>query len=138
VVITQLGLTDAAFTVASTLTALPGEFKRIDVSGQQVGDDTLHLTALDDTADAYTYRGFALYLDDGTLFAVYGQPGPIAAKAEPSASFLVLDIKLAQGRPRITFGDTNFINPPATTTRQGVVELATNAEAAQAPTPSAP
>jgi hypothetical protein len=41
----------------------------------------------------------------------------------------VLDIKLAQGGD-ITFGDTNFLNPPATTTRQGVVELATNAEAA--------
>lgn len=131
VVITQLGLTDAAFTVASTLEALPGEFKRIDISGQQVGDDTLHMTALDASDDVYSYRGFALYLADGTLFAVYGQPGPIAAKAAPSASFFVLDIKLAEGQAdNITFGDTNFLNPPATTTRQGVVELATHAEAA--------
>jgi hypothetical protein len=130
VVITQLGLTDATFTVASTLEALPGEFKRIDVSGQQVGDDTLHMTALDASSDTYTYRGFALYLADGTLFAVYGQAGPIAAKAVPSSSFFVLDIKLAEGQAdNISFGDTNFLNPPATTTRQGVVELATNAEA---------
>ncbi|WJS98204.1 gp53-like domain-containing protein [Novosphingobium humi] len=130
VVITQLGLTDAAFTVASTLEALPGEFKRIDISGEQVGDDTLHMTALDASSDVYTYRGFALYLADGTLFAVYGQDGPIAAKAAPSASFFVLDIKLAEGQAdNITFGDTNFLNPPATTARQGVVELATNAEA---------
>lgn len=131
VVITQLGLTDAAFTVASTLEALPGEFKRIDISGEQVGDDTLHMTALDASSDVYTYRGFALYLADGTLFAVYGQDGPIAAKAAPSASFFVLDIKLAEGQAdNITFGDTNFLNPPATTARQGVVELATDAEAA--------
>ncbi|NOW46181.1 hypothetical protein FHW96_002339 [Novosphingobium sp. SG751A] len=130
VVITQLGLTDAVFTVASTLEALPGEFKRIDVSGQQAGDDTLHMTALDASDDVYSYRGFALYLADGTLFAVYGQSGPIAAKAAPSASFFVLDIKLAEGQAEsISFGDTNFLNPPATTTRQGVVELATNAEA---------
>lgn len=130
VVITRLGLTDATFTVASTLEALPGEFKRIDVSGQQAGDDTLHMTALDASDDVYSYRGFALYLADGTLFAVYGQSGPIAAKAAPSTSFLVLDIKLAEGQAEnITFGDTNFLNPPATTTRQGVVELATDAEA---------
>ncbi|MBB3953394.1 gp53-like domain-containing protein [Novosphingobium sediminicola] len=130
VVITQLGLTDATFTVASTLEALPGEFKRIDVSGQQVGDDTLHLNALDASAATYTYRGFALYLADGTLFAVYGQAGPIAAKAETSTSWLVLDIKLAEGQAdNISFGDTNFSNPPATTTRQGVVELATITEA---------
>lgn len=131
VVITQLGLTDAAFTVASTLEALPGEFKRIAVSGQQAGDDTLHMSALDASDDVYSYRGFALYLADGTLFAVYGQAGPIAAKAAPSASFFVLDIKLAQGQAdNISFGDTNFLNPPATTTRQGVVELATVEEAA--------
>ncbi|NOW46709.1 hypothetical protein FHW96_002869 [Novosphingobium sp. SG751A] len=130
VVITQLGLTDAAFTVASTLEALPGEFKRVDISGQQAGDDTLHMTALDASDDTYTYRGFALYLADGTLFAVYGQAGPIAAKAAPSASFFVLDIKLAEGQAdNISFGDTNFLNPPATTSRQGVVELATHAEA---------
>jgi hypothetical protein len=42
----------------------------------------------------------------------------------------VLDIQLAAGQANITFGDTNFLNPPATTTRKGVVELATNTEAA--------
>lgn len=132
VVITQLGLTDATFTVASTLEILPGEFKRIDVSGEQVGDDTLHLNALDASGDIYTYRGFALYLADGTLFAIYGQPGPIAGKADTSTSWLVLDIKLAEGQAdNITFGDTNFSNPPATTSRQGIVELATNTEASE-------
>ncbi|NKJ02808.1 hypothetical protein [Novosphingobium sp. SG707] len=131
VVIAQIGLTDAEFTVASTLTALPGEFKRLDVSGQQVGDDIVHMVALDASDDAYTYRGFALYLSDGTLFGAYGQSGPIAAKAQPSATHIVVDIHLSGGMAdAISFGDTNFLNPPATTTRQGVVELATVEEAA--------
>lgn len=131
VIITEIGLTDTAFTVSSTLTALPGEFKRVDVSGEQSGDDIIHMTALDASNDAYSYRGFALYLADGTLFAVYGQAGPIAAKADVSATYLVIDIQLSGGMAgAITFGDTNFLNPPATTTRKGVVELATNTEAA--------
>lgn len=129
--ITQIGLTDMAFTVSSTLTALPGEFKRVDVSGEQSGDDIIHMAALDASDDAYSYRGFALYLTDGTLFAVYGQTDPIAAKAAVSATYFVIDIQLSGGMAgAITFGDTNFLNPPATTTRKGVVELATNTEAA--------
>ncbi|WCT76291.1 gp53-like domain-containing protein [Novosphingobium humi] len=128
--ITEIGLTDTAFTVSSTLTALPGEFKRLGVSGEQSGDDIIHIVALDASDDAYSYRGFALYLADGTLFGVYGQAGPIAAKAEPSATYIAVDIQLTGGMAgAITFGDTNFLSPPATTSGQGVVELATNAEA---------
>ncbi|NBC35547.1 hypothetical protein GTZ99_03140 [Novosphingobium sp. FSY-8] len=129
-VITQIGLTHAAFTVASTLTALPGEFKRLSVSGEAAGDDVLHIIALDDSADIYAYSGFGIYLDDGTLFAVYGQADDIAGKAEVSATYIVTDIALGAGQSaNVTFGDTTITNPPATTTRQGVVELATNAEA---------
>jgi hypothetical protein len=104
-----------------------------------VGDDTLHLIALDDTADAYTYRGFALYLDDGTLFAVYGQPAPIAAKAEPSASFLVLDIKLAQGQAEISPSATpiSSTRPPPPRARAWS-NWPPTPRPAQAPTPSAP
>ena len=41
VAITQIGLTDTAFTPSSTLTALPGEFTRLAVSGEASGDDTI-------------------------------------------------------------------------------------------------
>lgn len=128
--ITQIGLTDADFTVASTLEALPGEFKRLGVAGDTLGDDLIHLTALDDSADAYAYRGFALYSSTGLLFAVYGQADTIAEKTAGTVSFLALDIAMARGQSdAITFGNTDFLNPPATTTQQGVVELATDAEA---------
>lgn len=128
--IAQIGLTDAAFTVASTLEALPGEFKRLDVAGDALGDDLIHLTALDDSADAYGYRAFALYTSTGLLFAVYGQADRIAEKTPGTVSYLALDIAMARGQSdAISFGNTDFLNPPATTTQQGVVELATDAEA---------
>jgi hypothetical protein len=130
--ITQIGLTNTDFSVASTLTALPGEFKRIGVSGEAAGDDVLHIIGLDASADTYGYTGFGIYLADGTLFAVYGQPGLIAEKAAVSSTYLALDVQLAQGQTaNIIFGDTNFLNPPATTDRQGVIELATQAEATE-------
>jgi len=129
VVISQIGLTDATFTVASTLEVLPGEIKRVDVSGDTLGDDLVHVIGLDNSTDAYGYRGFALYTSTGLLFAVYGQAEPIAQKTSGSASYIVLDIAMARGQSdAITFGDTNFLNPPASTD-QGVVELATTIEA---------
>jgi hypothetical protein len=43
---------------------------------------------------------------------------------------LAIDIRFEDvDAATITFGDTTFLNPPATTERQGVVELATVAEA---------
>jgi len=128
--ISQIGLTNTAFTAASTLTAIPDEIKRLPVNGEASGGDQLHAVALDASDDVYDYRGFGLYLSDGTLFAAYSQGSPIAGKAEVSATYLAVDIQLEAGQTaNITFGDTSWINPPASTTRQGVVELATNAEA---------
>jgi hypothetical protein len=128
--ITEIGLTDTQFVTASTLEALPGEIKRLDVMGDTLGDDVIHVEALDTTSDAYGYTGFALYTSTGLLFAVYGQADVIAQKAAGSASHIAVDIQMAQAQAgAITFGDTNFLNPPATTESQGVVELATLAEA---------
>lgn len=128
--ITEIGLTNTQFTVSSTLEALPGEIKRLPVSGDTLGDDVIHVEALDTSGDAYAYTGFALYTSTGLLFAVYGQADPIAQKAAASATFVVVDIQMMQGQSAaITFGDTTFLNPPATTESQGVVELATVDEA---------
>jgi hypothetical protein len=112
--IAQIGLTDTAFTSASTLEALPGEIKRLPVSGDALGDDVIHVEALDTSSDAYTYTGFGLYTSTGLLFAVYGQADVIAAKVAGSTTFITLDIQMAQGQSTaITFGDTNFLNPPS-------------------------
>lgn len=131
VVIAEVGLTAGVFVAAPTLTALPGEFKRIDtIAGQAVDADTLHLMVRDSSDDTYTARGFALYLADGTLFAVYGQADPFLGKYSASHFLTAIDLKFAAGEAAlIEFGDANFLNPPATETEKGVAYLASIAEA---------
>lgn len=129
--IAQIGLTDAPFVSAPTLEALPGEFKRIaSISGDQVGDNIVHMTIRDDSADGYAARGFGLFLADGTLFATYAQPDRLFEKS-PRATFLAaIDIAFpTEDVSELRFGNTDFLNPPATTERKGVLELATEAEA---------
>lgn len=80
--IARVGLTAANFIVAPTLTALPGEFKRLaTVSGSVEAQNIVHMTVTDDDAATYTVRGFGLFLADGTLFAAYSQATPIAEKS---------------------------------------------------------
>lgn len=129
--IAKVGLSAAAVTIAPTLLALPGEFKRLDtISGVPVDDQTIHLTARDLAGDAYTVRSIGVYLDDGTLFAVYSQPAAIFEKAEVSTFYLAVDLKLQPGQATLVeFGDANFALPPASETVKGVAYLATIAEA---------
>jgi len=129
--IAAVGVSAAAVTASAASTTLPGEVKRITaVAGEASATDVVHLTVQDETAATYTVRSFALYLDTGVLFALYGQADPIVQKSTQSVLLLAIDIKLADvPAGAITFGDTGFINPPATTARPGVVELATDAEA---------
>jgi len=130
VTIAQVGFSQTAVAPAVGMTALPDEFKRIGaVSGDVVADDMIHISVLDESADAYTLRAFALYLQDGTLFAVYGQADPILSKTATSFAALAVDTVFADiSAALLTFGGTDFLNPPATVSRQGVVELATSAE----------
>lgn len=131
VTIAQMGLSQTAVVPLESAVALPGEFKRLGtLSGEVVADDTIHVTVTDESADAYTLRSIALYLADGTLFAIYGQAEAILIKAAASFAALSLDAVFADiNAALLTFGDTNFSLPPATTERKGVVELATVAEA---------
>jgi hypothetical protein len=129
----EVGLTASAFTLAPTLTALPGEFKRIDaISGQAVSETIIHMTAQDSSEDVYDLRGIGLYLADGTLFAVYGQASPIFRKVSIAAFLLALDIAFSDGAASdIVFGDASFLLPPATETVMGIAELATYDEVAE-------
>jgi hypothetical protein len=128
--ITTCGVTATAIVPDPAMTALPGEIKRIGtVSGGVVAADTIHLVVRDEAAESYTVRSLALYLADGTLFALYGQADPLLIKTERSMFLLETDITFPDVRAAlIQFGDANFSNPPATTERQGVVELATDEE----------
>jgi hypothetical protein len=125
--IVAVGLTDTPFVVAPSLTALPGEFRRVaTIAGEAVGDNIVHMIVRDDAPLTYQVSGFGLYLADGTLFAVYGQTEPIGEKSSTASLLLAIDIAFPTSAiNNIVFGDTNFLNPPATTTTKGVVELAT-------------
>jgi hypothetical protein len=128
--ITTIGLTDAPFVSAPTLETLPGEFKRLaSISGEQVGDNIVHMTIRDESADGYTARGFGLFLADGTLFATYAQEQRLFEKSPRAVFLAAIDIAFPAGDvTELTFGNTDFLNPPATTQRKGVVRLATTAE----------
>jgi microcystin-dependent protein len=128
--VAAIGLTAADFIAAPTLTALPGEFRRVTaVSGVVAGDNTVHIVMQDADEIAYTVRGFGLILSDGTLLAAYGQSLPIVEKPLAGTLYLPLDLAFpTTAINSLTFGSTNFLNPAATTTKKGVVELATKTE----------
>jgi hypothetical protein len=131
ITIAAIGVSATAITPAATMTALPGELHRLtSISGSNVAPDTIHVVMQDDSANAYSALAFGLYLADGTLFAVYGQATPIYVKTAASIGMLAIDVTFAAAdAAAITFGNADFINPPATTTVKGVVQLATLAQA---------
>ncbi|MEV8471656.1 hypothetical protein [Ralstonia sp. UNC404CL21Col] len=128
--IVQAGIATAPFTFDAGLQALPNELKRLTtISGETIAADTVHATIRDDSADQYTTYGFGLYLDNGVLLGTYCQATPIMEKAPVAILLLAVDMVFKQlDVTALSFGDAAFTNPPATTERQGVVELATAAE----------
>ena len=128
--IASVGLTDALFVPAPTLTALPGEHTRLAmVSGAVVDASVVHLTMRDNPGASYAVRGFGLFLADGTLFAVYWQADRIVEKSAKTGLYLAIDVAFPlAGIDQLTFGDTNFLNPPATRLEKGVAMLATQAD----------
>lgn len=129
--IAQVGLSSVSFDVDAVGAALPGQIKRLTaVAGKAVAKDTLHISVRDDTQDTYTLRGFGLFLDDGTLFAVYSQATPIMEKAAAATLLLATDARFTKvDATHIEVGPIGFINPPASQTDPGVVRLASRAEA---------
>jgi hypothetical protein len=130
----SVGVTDVAFTPTELLATVPNEIKRIEtIAGDVVAMDTIHVTIRDEGTDTYSVRGMGLYLDNGVLLGTYSQPGVIVEKSTSSILLMATDLRVLDGGADIStllFGETNFINPPATTERQGVVELATSQETA--------
>jgi len=132
VVIAELGLTATGFTSAPTLTALPGEFKRVaTLSGEVAAANIIHVVAYDTSSDVYDVTGMGLYLADGTLFATYTGEDPVLSKAALAFGLITFDIAFSSDvGATIAFTGALFNNPPATQEVRGVVELATLVEAA--------
>lgn len=131
VVLSEVRFGTGQYTPTADRTALEAAFKTFNtISGGAAGDNILHITVEDDSADAYTVYEVGVFTDSGTLFAVYSQTNPIISKASRSVAILATDILLGEMNPEsITIGDINFELNQATTERKGVIELATEAEA---------
>ena len=129
-VIESLGLTATPFDYAPTLTGLPGEFKRVEVSsGVASAANVTHLTAYDTSADVWTATGFGLFLDDGTLFAVHSGTEPVMSKVGLAFALLAFDIAFeADFAANIAYGNAVFAYPAATQYMPGVAEIATPEE----------
>ena len=111
--IAKFGLGTGNYTPTADKTALQSKFKEITaLSGGAVGDNVIHVTMTDASADAYTANEVGVYLEDGTLFALSSQPvGSILQKAAGSQALLSLDLVLQGGTGGVTVsGGTNFFN----------------------------
>ncbi len=130
--VASIGLSSNVIAPAPTIEQLPGEFKRlVTISGQSVGQNIIHMTAQDPSQDVYDLRAIGLYLEDGTLFAVYGQNDPIFTKVSIASFFVAFDISFAAGEATaIDFGDALFLYPPAGEEEPGIARFATAQEAA--------
>ena len=128
--VVQVGFATAPFDFSPALQVLPSELKRVStIAGENIASDTIHVTIRDDGADQFKLYGFGLYLDNGVLLGTYCQAAPIMEKSPVAILLLAVDVVFKSlDVTALTFGETNFTNPPATTARQGVVELATDEE----------
>lgn len=130
VLLSQIKFGSGQYAPQPTQTQMVSPFKTLTTfSGADVGDQTIHVTVRDDSTDSYTLYEVGLYTASGTLFAVYSQSTPVLQKTANTVALLSIDIQLsAVQASSITFGDTTFLYPPATTETAGVAELATPAE----------
>ncbi|WP_445971332.1 phage tail fiber protein, partial [Burkholderia pseudomallei] len=128
--VVEIGLGTAPFAFDRGMKTMPNERKRVTTfGGENVAPDTVHVVIQDDTSDQYSLYAFGLYLDNGVLFAVYVQDAPILEKSPAAMMLLATDVVFATiDAAKLEFGPATFLNPPATTERKGVVELATQAE----------
>lgn len=125
--LTEMAFGTGQYTPAADATSLQAEHTRLStVGGTVVSDNTINITVQDATLNSYQVGEFGVYTDTGILFAVYSTTaGWITQKAASSTLLLSVDIVLSLSTAGITFADTVFQVPPATTEVLGVVELAT-------------
>ncbi|MBP0633294.1 hypothetical protein [Cupriavidus sp. AcVe19-1a] len=128
--VVSVGIATAPFAHDVDMLVMPNERKRLtSIGGENVAPDTIHVTIQDESADQYQMYGFGLYLDNGVLLGTYSQDTPVMEKSPAAMLLLAADILFTTiDAAALVFGDAGFLNPPATTTVKGVVELADNAE----------
>lgn len=129
--VVAVALGTGQYTPSKGQTKLQAEVTRLTaITGGAVSPNVIHVEARDTSTDAYSAYELGVITDDGTLLAVTSGTQPIFEKAAASQALLAVDIALSDGSSSVfTFPSASFEVPPATTTIQGVVELATTDEA---------
>lgn len=135
--LSHVGFGDSQYTPTASMTSLKHEITRVStVSGANVGDHIIHITAQDDSDKSYNIYEAGIYATiageaEPILFAIYSNVNadPIIQKSSLSRAYIAFDLLISSDAiDQITFGDTNFLNPPATTETAGVAKLATQEE----------
>lgn len=128
--LTQIAFGTGKYVPSAERTSLEAEFKRFDaISGGAVGDNVLHVSARDASSESYIVHEIGLFTESGTLFAVCSDELPLIQKSARSQALLSIDMAVVGfSAESIVLGDTNFLNPPATTTTAGVVYLASDSD----------
>ncbi|HDX3080425.1 TPA: tail fiber protein [Escherichia coli] len=128
--IVSVGLGSRYYVTSTSQTNITNEIKRLTtIGGKVVSPDTIHVTAKDDSKDEYVVHTIGLYTNKGTLFAVYSQEQAIINKVSSTIALISSDIAIKTlDTKNITFGDIEFINPPATETVVGVARFANEQE----------
>lgn len=128
--LTHIAFGTGKYAPSAERTSLEAEFKRFDaISGGAVGDNVLHVSARDASSESYIVHEIGLFTESGTLFAVCSDELPLIQKSARSQALLSIDMAVVGfSAESIVLGDTNFLNPPATTTTAGVVYLASDSD----------
>ena len=132
--ITEIGLGDTSWTPEGNATALKSEKRRIPIlGGERINETQIHMTAVEDgTEIEYWVRELGFYLADGTLLAIWSHATQaLAYKTATVDLLLALDLSLSTlpANSVNVDGKPGFTMPFARTDKEGIVRLATEAEA---------
>jgi hypothetical protein len=133
--LTHIALGDTGWQPDATATQLQQERQRIPISnGSRLQSSQLHITAVENGDQNYWVREIGLFLDDGTLLAIWSDPEQaLAWKSSGVDLLLAFDLLLtALPADSVVIDGTGGLElPPATDQQRGIVRLATIEEARQ-------
>lgn len=113
---------------------LENEVAQVDVqAGESLAGNILHLTIHDSTDAVYSVGEIGIYIDGDILFALAAQPsedGYIIEKDTSADLLLAVDFAITSiDVNSLNFGNTNFLNPPASENKIGSIKTSTALEA---------
>jgi hypothetical protein len=133
--LTHIALGDSGWQPDGNATQLQQERQRIPISSSsRLQSNQLHITAVENSDQNYWVREIGLFLDDGTLLAIWSDAEQALAWKSADVDLLLAFDLLLTALPAdsvIIDGTGGLALPPATDQQRGIVRLATIEEARQ-------